>query len=56
MTLIDKDKLLRNIQKYAGSSSDDPYVMIEDILYMIENAEVIETDSIKTKPEQEKTE
>lgn len=44
MTLIDKDALLRNIQKYAGSSSDDPCVMIEDILYMIRNAEVVEQE------------
>lgn len=44
MTLIDKDKLLRNIQKYAGAASDDPNVMIKDILYMVENAEVIEVE------------
>lgn len=41
MTLIDKDALLRNIQKYAGAASDDPDAMIRDVLYMIQNAEEI---------------
>ena len=46
--LIDRDKLLRRIKKCAGAADEhcDLYSFIEDVLYMVRNAKVIEAEPV----------